>query len=89
MCIDADDNLWVAFCHGACVACFDPASGAEVSRIDLPCLETTACAFGGDDYADLYVTTGIHKSVIEEHAGRLFIIKNSGAKGMPAHSFRG
>lgn len=89
MCIDADNNLWVAFCHGACVACFDPASGAEVSRIDLPCLETTACAFGGDDYADLYVTTGIHKSVIEEHAGRLFIIKNSGAKGMPAHSFRG
>ncbi len=29
MTIDADGNLWIAFCHGACVACFDPRSGEE------------------------------------------------------------
>jgi hypothetical protein len=89
MCIDIEDKLWVAFCHGGCVVRFDPKNGAELSRIDLPCLETTACTFGGDDYADLYVTTGIHKSLIEEHAGRLFVIKNLEIKGLPAQAFGG
>ena len=30
---------------------FDPANGNELHRIALPCLETTACAFGGPDLA--------------------------------------
>lgn len=90
MAVDADGRLWVAFCHGACVACFDPADGGrEVSRIDLPCLETTACAFGGQDLSDLYVTTGVHKTEIEEHAGRLFVIRGLGVKGLPANAFGG
>jgi sugar lactone lactonase YvrE len=89
MTIDADGNLWIAFCHGACVACFDPRTGTELRRIDLPCLETTSCAFGGADLTDLYVTTGIHKSVVEEHAGRLFRIRGLGVKGLPANAFAG
>ncbi len=89
MTIDAEGNLWIAFCHGGCVACFDPTSGAELRRIELPCLETTACAFGGPDLEDLYVTTGIHKSIVEENAGRLFVIRGHGAKGVRAHAFAG
>ena len=89
MTLDADGNLWIAFCHGACVVCFDPESGAELRRVELPCLETTACAFGGHDLADLYVTTGVHKSVVEEHAGRLFVIRGLGVKGLPANAFAG
>jgi sugar lactone lactonase YvrE len=89
MTIDADGNLWIAFCHGACVACFDPRTGRELRRVDLPCLETTACAFGGPGLADLYVTTGIHKSVVEEQAGRLLVIRGLGVRGVPAHSFAG
>lgn len=87
MTIDSSGNLWIAFCHGACVVNFNPESGEELRRIDLPCLETTACAFGGPDLADLYVTTGIHKSVVEEDAGRLFIIRGLGVKGLPANTF--
>ena len=89
MTIDADGNLWIAFCHGGCVSCFDPAKGQEIHRIALPCLETTACAFGGDDLADLFVTTGIHKTAKEEHAGRLFVIRGLGVKGVPAFAFKG
>ncbi len=89
MTIDADGNLWIAFCHGACVGCFDPISGDELRRVELPCLETTACAFGGPDLADLYVTTGVHKSVVEKHAGRLFVIRGLGVKGMAANAFAG
>ena len=89
MTIDDAGNLWIAFCHGACVACFSPVSGEELRKIDLPCLETTSCAFGGADLADLYVTTGIHKSVVEEDGGRLFVIRGLGVRGLPAHAFAG
>ena len=89
MTMDAEGNLWIAFCHGGCVVCFDPVTGVELQRVELPCLETTACAFGGPDLADLYVTTGIHKSVAEEHAGRLFVIRGLGIKGLAANAFAG
>lgn len=89
MAIDIEGNLWIAFCHGACVACFDPGSGRELRRIGLPCLETTACAFGGPGLADLYVTTGIHKTVEEADAGRLFVIRGLGVCGVPANAFAG
>ena len=41
----------------------------------------------GPDLADLYVTTGIHKSVVEEDAGRLFVIRGLGVKGVAANGF--
>ena len=89
MAIDENGRLWIAFCHGACVTRFDPMSGYEEERIELPCLETTACAFGGPDLSDLYVTTGVHKSEKEEHAGRLFVVKGLGVKGLPSSAFGG
>jgi sugar lactone lactonase YvrE len=89
MAVDADGHLWIAFCHGGCVSCFDPLTGDELHRIALPCLETTACAFGGPDLADLFVTTGVHKTAIEEHAGRLFVIRGLKLQGLPTHAFAG
>ncbi len=87
MTIDTDGNLWIAFCHGGCVACFDPKSGEELRKIDLPALETTACAFGGPALGELYVTTGVHKTEQEDHGGRLFCIRGLGVKGVPANAF--
>ena len=89
MTIDADGNLWVAFCHGACVCCYSPETGEELQKIDLPCLETTSCAFGGSDLTDLYVTTGIHKSEVEELGGRLLKVSGLGVKGVAAYGFAG
>lgn len=89
MTIDAAGRLWIAFCHGGCVSCFDPTNGNELHRIPLPCLETTACAFGGPDLADLFVTTGIHKTAKEEHAGRLFVIRGLKIGGVASHAFGG
>ena len=89
MTIDSEGNLWIAFCHGACVICYDPSSGKQLHRIELPCLETTACAFGGKNLDELYITTGIHKEVKEDHAGRLIRIKGLGVTGVPAHTFGG
>ena len=52
-------------------------------------METTACTWGGENLDELYVTTGIHKSIEEEDAGRLFVVKGLGVKGLPAYAFGG
>jgi sugar lactone lactonase YvrE len=88
MTIDRDGRLWIAFCHGGKVVCFDPATRSVVEQIDFPCIETTACAFGGADLGDLYVTTGLKPGLDEPLAGRLFICR-PGAFGVPASSFAG
>ena len=89
MVMDAEGKVWVAFCHGGCVARFDVESGEELQRVGLPCVETTACTWGGENLDELYVTTGIHKSIVEEDAGRLFVVKGLGVKGLPANGFGG
>jgi len=89
MTIDSDDKLWVAFCHGSAVIQFDPLRGTVVRRIALPCYETTSVCFGGDQFATLFVTTGIAKDRREPLAGRVLAIHNLGVHGRPADSFAG
>jgi sugar lactone lactonase YvrE len=89
MTIDADGNLWVAFCHGGCVTCFDPTTGKELRKVDLPCVETTACAFGGPKLDRLFVTTGIHSTKEEADAGKVFVIDGLGVRGVPAFAYQG
>ncbi len=89
MTIDADGMLWVAFCHGACVVRFDPRTNKELQRVDLPCIETTACAFGGENLDRLFVTTGIKADLNEPDAGKVFVIDGLGVKGVPAFAFKG
>jgi len=87
MTIDNEGNLWVAFCHGSCVVNYNGKTGELIKTIDLPCLETTAVAFGGDNLATLYITTGIHKTEVEESAGRVLSLDNLGVTGVPAAFF--
>lgn len=88
MTIDSEGRLWIAFCHGGKVVCFDPATRQVMQQIDFPCIETTACAFGGPDLRDLYITTGIKPGLQEPLAGRLFVCR-PGAQGVPAQPFLG
>ena len=85
--VDADGNLWVAFCHGGCVTCFDARTGEQLRKVDFPCVETTACAFGGSNLDRLFVTTGLHKTLEEPEAGRGFVIDGLGVQGTPAFAF--
>lgn len=89
MTIDSDGNLWIAFCHGGCVVCFNPNTGEQVRKIELPCVETTACAFGGPNLDRLFVTTGIHATKQEADAGKVFVIDGLGVQGVPAFTYRG
>jgi len=89
MAIDAEGMLWVAFCHGGCVVRFDPAKDKELQRVDLPCIETTACAFGGAELDRLFVTTGVKPGLDEPDAGKVFVIDGLGVKGLPAFAYGG
>lgn len=86
MAISTDGTLWIALCHAGCVAGFSP-DGRILERIDLPCREVSACAFGGAGLDILYVTTGCPSSDREETAGRLFAVEGLGVKGMEPYAF--
>ncbi|MGZ0656271.1 SMP-30/gluconolactonase/LRE family protein [Coraliomargarita sp. W4R72] len=89
MTIDSEGMLWVAFCHGGCVVRFNPACDKELRRVDLPCIETTACAFGGKNLDRLFVTTGVKAGLDEPDAGKVYVIDGLGVTGMPAFAYKG
>jgi len=88
MSIDAEGNLWVAFCRGSAVVCFDPRTGKELDRISLPVSGVTSCAFGGSDLKTLYITTGQFKGQDEPGAGRLYVAE-PGVAGFPSVAYAG
>ncbi|MEM8944713.1 MAG: SMP-30/gluconolactonase/LRE family protein [Planctomycetota bacterium] len=80
MSIDAEDRLWVAFWGGGCVGCIDPHSGQLLSKIEVPVEQPTACAFGGSDLRDLYITSARHaltdaQLAKQPEAGDLFVAR--------------
>ena len=55
--VDADGCVWVALCFGGAVRRYTP-DGRLDATVRLPVTVATSCAFGGDGYRTLYVTTG-------------------------------
>ena len=88
MAIDSAGNLWIAFCRGSMVLCFDPNTGKDLEKIPLPVTGVTACAFGGPELKSLYITTGQFKNQTEENAGRLFVAE-PGIAGLPSFAYAG
>ncbi len=88
LCLDAEGHLWIAFCHGGCVVRVHGGTAEPLARMDFPCIETTACCFGGAELDTLYVTTGIPPTAQEALAGRLFAVHGLGVKGLPCAPFR-
>jgi sugar lactone lactonase YvrE len=87
MTIDAEGKLWVAMCHGGTVLRIDPLSGELLHQVDFPCVETTACAFGGSNLERLFVTTGLHKTLKEPDAGKVFVVDGLGVCGVPSFAY--
>ncbi|MER7179295.1 SMP-30/gluconolactonase/LRE family protein [Streptomyces hyaluromycini] len=86
--VDADGCVWVALWGGAAVRRYTPTG--ELDRvIPLPATLTTACAFGGADLTDLYVTTA-RVGLDRPHptAGSLLVIPGAG-KGVAQPAFQG
>ncbi|MFB7336369.1 SMP-30/gluconolactonase/LRE family protein [Streptomyces adustus] len=86
--VDADGCVWVALWDGGAVRRYTP-SGALDRVITLPTPRITACAFGGPDLRDLYVTTArTGLSAPSALAGCLLVIPEAG-QGRPHPPFTG
>ena len=93
MTIDSEGRLWVARWTGNGIQCIDPNSGKVLEQVEVPVRKTTACAFGGDDLSDLYITcASVDETEVQlrdqPYAGALFRCR-PGAKGVPAFAFAG
>jgi sugar lactone lactonase YvrE len=93
MTIDAEDNLWVAFWGGWCVAQVDPIKKEVLRKVKLPVANVTSCTFGGQQLDELYITTARHGLSTDQladqlHAGDLFVAR-PGICGLPSSPFPG
>jgi sugar lactone lactonase YvrE len=90
--VDADGCVWVAAWDGGAVRRWTP--DGELDRtVEVPAVRTTACAFGGPDLGDLYITTattGLDPDRLAEQplAGSVFVLPGAGP-GLPGHAFAG
>ncbi|MBK3638020.1 SMP-30/gluconolactonase/LRE family protein [Streptomyces sp. MBT97] len=86
--VDADGCVWVALWDGGAVRRYTPAGELDLV-VRLPVPRITACAFGGADLTDLYITTA-RVGLASPHplAGSLLVIPGAG-KGLPQPAFEG
>ncbi|WP_329227511.1 SMP-30/gluconolactonase/LRE family protein [Streptomyces canus] len=86
--VDADGCVWVALWDGGAVRRYTP-DGSLDHVITLPTPRVTACAFGGPDLTDLYITTArVGLEAPHPVAGSLLVVPGAG-KGVQQPSFAG
>jgi sugar lactone lactonase YvrE len=90
--VDAEGYIWVALWGGWAVHRYAPDGGLD-RVVSLPVSQVSACAFGGPDLGDLYITSAHHNLSPERlnrepHAGGLFRCR-PGVRGRLTHSYRG
>ncbi|MFF4207997.1 SMP-30/gluconolactonase/LRE family protein [Streptomyces sp. NPDC001796] len=86
--VDADGCVWVALWDGGAIHRYTP-SGDLDRVLELPVQRPTACAFGGADLADLYITTA-RTGLEAPHplSGSLLVVPGAG-KGLAQPAFAG
>jgi sugar lactone lactonase YvrE len=87
--VDADGYLWVALHGGGAVHRYRP-DGRPDGRVELPVSNVTACTFGGDGLAQLYITTSrLGLGAAAEPAAGAVFRADVGVSGLPAATFAG
>ncbi len=87
--VDTDDGIWVALWGGRGVYHYS-SDGAQDFRVEVPALNVTACAFGGERLDELFITTSRHGDPDESSttAGAIFRIQ-PGVGGRPTRPYGG
>jgi sugar lactone lactonase YvrE len=85
--VDADGCVWVAMWGGSALRRFTP-EGQLDAVLPVPVSQPTSCAFGGPDFADLYITSarvGLtdEQLAAQPLAGRLLQVR-PGPVGLPS-----
>lgn len=87
--VDAEGGVWTALFGGGAVHRYTD-RGVLDAVIDVPARQVTACTFGGDDLATLFITTsreGLDAGA-DPLAGSLFSAR-PGVSGLPTKAFAG
>ncbi len=71
MCIDSDDNLWIAIWGGSRVECRSTKTGETLAVINVPAKQVTSCCFYGEKMNQLLITTAAI-GLEGEFEGRIF-----------------
>lgn len=90
MTLDAEGHLWVAVWGAGEVRRYTPGGELEaVVEMPVPC--PSACAFGGEDLSDLYITSMVPSTLDRRPLageGAVYRVK-PGVSGVPVRSFAG
>jgi sugar lactone lactonase YvrE len=94
MSIDSEDKLWVAVFGEGQVKRYDPGDGREIGSVKLPVSQITSCAFGGEGFRDLYITSASYEFTEQDWsreplAGSLFRVRGLGVQGVRLPAFGG
>ncbi|MGW3406313.1 SMP-30/gluconolactonase/LRE family protein [Streptomyces zhihengii] len=86
--VDADGCVWVALWGGGAIRRYTP-DGRLDRVLELPVLRPTACAFGGADLTDLYITSA-RTGLDAPHplSGSLLVLPGAG-RGLEQPAFAG
>lgn len=88
---DAEGRLWVALWGGAAVTVWHAGTGKLLEKIAIPAKNVTACAFGGENGTELYITSarkGLDPADLAAYpaTGGLFRLQTD-VTGMPTFVF--
>ncbi|MET7366336.1 SMP-30/gluconolactonase/LRE family protein [Streptomyces sp. NPDC005566] len=86
--VDAEGCVWTALWDGAAVRRYTPDGRLDLV-VELPVPRPTACAFGGPDLADLYISSA-RTGLVAPHplAGSLLVLADAG-RGVAGAPFAG
>jgi sugar lactone lactonase YvrE len=90
MTIDRDGNLWIALWEGWGLECWNPRTGEQLARIDVPAARSSCCVFGGKTFDTLFITTAKPaeaRDPKQEMAGSIFCARPE-VQGFAPNRFR-
>ena len=73
MCIDDNQNLFIAEWGGSCISKWDSRNGKLLTKYHLPVLNITSCAL--DNNNNIYITTAKSNNKKEQYGGALLYLK--------------
>ena len=85
--VDVAGRIWVAVWGGSAVMCLSP-DGVELARVRLPTPNVTSCAFGGDEYGELFITTARSDPAQDDEIGGALFHARPNSKGTASAAFR-
>ncbi|MEO7216477.1 SMP-30/gluconolactonase/LRE family protein [Mucilaginibacter sp.] len=91
MTIDSEGMLWIALWDGFGVGRYDPQTGKQLQKVNVPAPKVTSCAFGGKNLNQLYITTAsceMSEDELNEYplSGSLFVVETT-VVGCRSHRF--